>query len=135
MTFSLQLARHRRSHAPRPGGSRRGFTLVELLTVLMVMGTVGRITLPNVHNLVLNARAQEVANRVALVHLAAVDYMQDHGDWPDDVYAGQIPPGLDAYLPEGFAFEGEGYRLDWENWMVPDGLPDDPGLGELDGGG
>jgi hypothetical protein len=92
---------------------------------------MGRVAVPNVHELVLQARAQEVAGNLEIIHLAAVNYRQDKGAWPSDAYTGQVPTGLQPYLPDGFSFDGEGYRLDWENWLLPDGLPDDPDLGEI----
>ena len=42
-----------------------------------------------------------------------------------------MPPGLDEFLPENFNFNRAGYRLDWENWMLPNGLPQDPQSGVL----
>ena len=29
-------------------------------------------------------------------------------------------------LPEGFSFDRARYQLDWENWVLPQGLPGDP---------
>lgn len=114
---------------PRPGRASRGFTLLELLTVLMVMGTMGRVAVPSVHDLVLQARAQEVAARLDVIHMAAVDHRQTEGVWPADEWTGSVPPGLAPHLPDAFRFQGEGYRLDWERWELPDGLPGDPGPG------
>lgn len=134
MTFTFRLFRRRGRRpppSPSPGASRSGFTLLELLTAVMVMGTLGRIAVPNVHELVLQARAQEIAANLAVLHMAAVDYQRDRGTWPHDAWVGQVPEGLEPYLPEGFDLQGEGYRLDWERWRVPDGLPDDPRPGEL----
>lgn len=132
MTFTLRLFRRRRWRAPVPSGaSRGGFTLLELLTAFMVMGTLGRIATPNVHELVLQARAQEIAANLGVLRLAAVDYQRDRGAWPGDAWSGQVPEGLEPYLPEGFDLQGEGYLLDWESWRVPGGLPDHPEPGEL----
>lgn len=132
MSFVFRFFRRRPSRAPSPAPRRRaGFTLVELLTAVMVMGTLGRIAVPNVHELVLQARAQEIAANLGVLHLAAEEYRRDQGAWPENAWVGQVPEGLEEYLPEGFDLQGEGYRLDWERWRLPDGLPGDPEPGEL----
>ncbi len=118
------LALLRRRRPPRPSTGRpRGFTMVEVLTVVVVAGTLARIGVPSFHEVLLKARATEVIADFETVRLAVFGYHADHLQWPLDGYTGQVPSGLEAYLPENFSFEGLGYRLDWENWPVPDGLP------------
>ncbi|MGD8320166.1 MAG: hypothetical protein PVJ02_06920 [Gemmatimonadota bacterium] len=98
---------------------------MELITVVMVMGTLVRMSVPNLHDLLLKARATEVAGYFQTVRLAAMSYHADHHRWPDDGYAGLVPTDLAPYLPQGFSFQQQGYRLDWESWALPDGLPGD----------
>jgi len=129
MTFSWQLHRHRGRRGPATGD--RGFTVVELLTVVMLAGTLGRVAAPDFHELFVQARAQEVVADVQILQLAVVTYQDDHGSWPEDTYAGVVPDGLESYLPEGFDMRGAGYRLDWDNWLLPDGLPENPDIGGL----
>ncbi|HKJ01297.1 MAG TPA: prepilin-type N-terminal cleavage/methylation domain-containing protein [Longimicrobiales bacterium] len=104
----------------------RGFTMVELLTVAVVMSTLARMAVPNFHDVLLRARAAEVAGDFETVRVAVMNYHADHLRWPKDGYTGQIPAGLDRYLPDGFRFDRPGYRIDWENWTLPSGLPTDP---------
>ena len=119
----------------RPRRTRRqtlgGFTMVEVLTVAVVMGTLVRIALPNFHEVLLRARAAEVVGDFEVVRLAVAGYYTDRGEWPPDSYTGVVPEGLDPYLPDNFSFEGAGYRLDWENWVLPDGLPQAPEVRSL----
>lgn len=126
------LSRLRRSPEPRRprslDGERHGFTLVEVLTVAVVMGTLVRIAIPNFHEIVLKARAAEVLGDFDVVRVAVENYHADHLQWPEDTYTGQIPDGLAEYLPEGFSFFGAGYSLDWENWVLPGGLPQAPNV-------
>lgn len=117
---------------PEDLGSRRGgFTMVEVLTVAVVMGTLVRIAIPNFHEILLKARAAEVLGDFETVRIAVLNYNADHHTWPEDGYTGQIPQGLGEYLPDNFDLTGPGYRLDWENWILPDGLPRNPGSGIL----
>lgn len=125
--------RARRVSERDPGVRRRGFTMVEMLTVAVVMGTLARIATPDFNNVVLGARASTVAGDFQIVRLAVINYRADHIDWPADGYEGLVPDGLASYLPDGFSFVRQGYRIDWENWALPDGLPGHPGAGELVG--
>jgi prepilin-type N-terminal cleavage/methylation domain-containing protein len=110
---------------------RHGFTMVEVLTVAVVMGTLVRMAVPSFHEVLLMARAAEVVGDFEVVRVAVLNYHADHFQWPLDGYAGQVPPGLEEYLPDNFSFDGQGYRLDWENWDLPNGLPKDPDVGAL----
>ena len=105
--------------------------MVEVLTVAVVMGTLVRMAVPNFHDLLLRARAAEVVGEFETLRIAALGYYADHREWPADAYTGQIPDGLQEYLLEGYSFDQAGYRLDWENWVLPDGLPQHPETGVL----
>ena len=100
--------------------------MIEMITVAVVMGTLVRVALPNLHDALLNARAAEVVTEFETVRLAVLSYRSNHAQWPEDAYVGQIPSGLAEFLPEDFDFIGAGYRLDWENWVLPSGLPQHP---------
>ena len=51
-----------------------------------------------------------------LIRLAAYNYQTDEQAWPAEESGGVVPPGLDAYLPEGFDLVNQGYTLDFEYW-------------------
>ena len=102
---------------------RRGFTLIELAIVVLIMGILARIALPTYQNLVLKARAVEALADINTVRLAAYEYNADTNQWPDDVNRGVVPPELQPYLGPDFSFEREHYHLDWDNWTLPDGSP------------
>ena len=104
---------------------RRGFGLVEVATVALIMGTLARIAVPNFHEVLLRSRAAEVAGDFDVVRVAALNYHAKYLSWPSDAYTGVVPQGLEEFLPEGFSFTRAGYKLDWENWLLPDGLPQD----------
>jgi hypothetical protein len=84
------------------------------------------MAMPSFHDVLVRARAAEVIGAFEVVRVAVLSYHADHHQWPPDGHTGQVPPGLAAYLPENFSFEGAGYSLDWENWVLPGGLPQDP---------
>ena len=77
------------------------------------------------------ARAAEVVGHFETVRVAVLNYQSEHLEWPQDAYVGQIPPGLEEFLPDGYSFDRPGYRIDWENWVLPNGLPRHPETGIL----
>jgi len=104
----------------------RGVTLLELLVVVVVLGTLVRIALPNVQQVRVRGEAARVIGDLQAVQVAALNYHEEHRSWPADRGPGATPPELIPYLPQGFTFRREGYLLDWENWTIPDGLPRHP---------
>ena len=105
-----------------------GFTMVELMTTLMVISVVVRMGIPSYREIRLKAEAVQVAGDFNVVRQAAFEYMTEHNDWPQDFGAGQVPPELTDYLPPGFSFNRSRYQLDWEHWAIPSGLPSQPDL-------
>ena len=114
-------------------GDRQGFTLIELLVVVLVLGILVRLALPAYQVLMLRARASAALSEIKTVQLAAYTYNVDTGQWPPDVNRGVTPPELEPYLDDPDAFVGDGYLLDWDNWMLPDGSPSQPGTDVLVG--
>jgi prepilin-type N-terminal cleavage/methylation domain-containing protein len=114
-------------------GHRDGFTLLELMVVVLVVGILARLALPAYQGLVLKARAAEALGDINAIRVAAYAYNADTNRWPPDVNRGVVPPELVPYLGDGFTFDREHYRLDWDNWMLPDGSPRYPDLGVLVG--
>ena len=106
-----------------PGDERRGFTLVEMMSVVLIAGTLARVGVPNYQEVHLKARAAEIAGEIRAVEVAALNYNAATNLWPEDAPPGEVPPELRPYLPAGFSFERNGYALEWENWRLADGLP------------
>jgi prepilin-type N-terminal cleavage/methylation domain-containing protein len=95
--------------------SRAGFTLVELLTVVIILGILAGIGLLKYLDLRNTARAAEVAGDFRAVMVGAYNYYSDFGDWPSDAGPGAPPPGLVPYLPASFTFSKPEYTLEYDN--------------------
>jgi hypothetical protein len=87
---------------------------------------LARLAFPEIHAFFTRVEARRVAEAVETVRDAAVRFHAETRRWPRDAATGEVPPELQGFLPEGFRFEGAGYRLDWERWTLPDGLPQAP---------
>jgi prepilin-type N-terminal cleavage/methylation domain-containing protein len=94
---------------------RAGFTIVELLLVMVIISVLAAIAIPNYRVVVTRARAADLLGRIDVVEVGVQSYLGDNNEWPDDEAPGAVPPGLTSYLPDGFTFTGEDYQLEWEN--------------------
>ena len=101
--------------AGRQGLGRRGFTLVELLLVVVIVSVLAAIAIPNYRVVVTRVRAADLLGRIDVVELAVHSYLGDNNSWPLDEAPGTVPTDLDGYLPDGFSFVGEDFQLEWEN--------------------
>ncbi|MDX1674330.1 MAG: hypothetical protein R3314_05940 [Longimicrobiales bacterium] len=111
--------------------ARSGLTLVELVIVVLLVGILGRIAIPSYQTFVYRARAAQALGDLNTVRLAAYEYNVDTNAWPADQNPGEVPPELVPYLSPEFTFDRDHYRLDWENWVMPDGTPKHPDTGVL----
>ena len=125
-----EAARAADSHRdPRRGG----FSLVELLMAVSIVGILAGLAIPNMRNMTFRARATTVAADIEVLRVATLNYNGDMHGWPADAAPGVLPPELSGFLPEGFSFDGNGYQLDFENLPFPGGLPGDPSTTQLIG--
>ncbi len=91
-------------------------TLIELLTVMVIISVLAAIVQPMLFNVIVKARAADVISDMQAIRLAAFTYQTDEQVWPAEVGSGVVPAGLGAYLPEGFDLVDDDYTLDYDNW-------------------
>lgn len=109
---------------------RGGFSLIELLMAVSIVGILAGLAIPNLRNMTWRARATEVAGDVEVVRVATVNYNADNANWPAEVAQGVIPAGMAEYLPELFSFQQNGYELDYER-ISPIVIPGDPSTNQV----
>jgi len=95
--------------------NRRGFTLVELLTTVAVIGLLASIALPRYQQIKKKATAAEVVSAMTTARGAAYNYSETAGSWPATSGLGSVPSGMDQYLPGGGTtiFHGSDHQLGW----------------------
>ena len=105
------------------GGSRQaGFSLIELLTVIVVIGILASIALPLLRGAIHKADAATIVEDGRTILLAGVLALHETGQFPGDAPAGVVPADLAPYLATGFDFDYEGVvTYKWESDNGPTG--------------
>lgn len=97
---------------------RRGFTLVELIVVIIVLGILSTIAVMKYIDLRNAALAAQMAQEVRAIQVAAFNYYAEKETWPAEVGPGAVPVGLGNLLPGQLALSLDrgDYMLDYENF-------------------
>lgn len=96
----------------KPVTKRRGFTLLELMVVVMIVGILAGLAIPNLRGAVLRADAARVLGDARAVGLAAHEFLSDHGRFPMTGTPGEVPEELETSLA-GVEFEYKGMTYTW----------------------
>ncbi len=98
--------------------TRRGFTIIELLIVMVVMGILAGLALLKTNDLRNAGIATQVSQEMRAVQVAAFAYYAGKETWPAETGPGAVPEGLGPLLPGQLAtsFDREQYLLDYDNF-------------------
>lgn len=98
---------------------KRGFTLIELIMVMTLVGILSAIALPRLSDATNKAHATHVISDFATIQLAGIQYYTEtSGDLPATAPVGVAPPELDYLLPDGFEFSYLSVTYRWRRWDV-----------------
>ncbi|HEU5219849.1 MAG TPA: type II secretion system protein [Gemmatimonadales bacterium] len=97
---------------------RTGFTLVELLTVIVVLSILAGIAVMKYIDMRNAALAAQMAEEVRAIQLAAFNYYAEAEDWPPEAGQNAVPVGLGPLLPGQLAtsFDRGQYQFDYDNF-------------------
>ncbi len=111
--YFINTARRReKGKSPYPAaGGMHGFTLVELLLVLMILALIGGLVLPGIIGKAESAKAKAAATQVDRLSMAVESYYLD---------TGSIPDSLDMLVTESGNVKG------WNGPYVKTSLMKDP---------
>lgn len=93
---------------------RHGFTFVELLVVVTIVGLLSSIAVPKYRAMKQRAQATNVLGDLQVVRVAVMNYYADHNQFPEEAGAGVAPANLEKYLPAGFGFKRDTWSMDYD---------------------
>lgn len=96
--------------------NRRGFTIIEMLIVVIIIGILATMAVLKYIDLRNHATAAAIARDVETVRVGAYSYWADHEVFPAETGDGVVPPTLENYLPHNFEFARQQYTYDWDNF-------------------
>ena len=88
-----------------------GFTLIEVLIVIAILGILASFLLPNVIQAYYKGRAAKVVNDLRVIRDTALRYHMDKNSWPRSRTWAVIPPEFKSYLPPGTTFNLSGWDV------------------------
>lgn len=94
-------------------GSRRGVTLIELLTVVVLIGILATIVIPRYQAVVNRARAASILGDVRVIQFAYSNFSALEGGRTRNSGWRRVPRDLQEYLPAGFEFGTEFADYRW----------------------
>ena len=68
--------------ARRSRGAPGGFTLIELMLVVVIVSILAAFAIPNYQIVVVRARASDLLGRIDVVNVAVQSYLSDNNAWP-----------------------------------------------------
>ena len=78
--------------------SRRGFTLIEIMAVVVILGTLAAIAIPSFGSLTDEAKQSTFIANLKIYASAANLFVAKNTQYPEDSSSGAIPTGLETYI-------------------------------------
>jgi prepilin-type N-terminal cleavage/methylation domain-containing protein len=91
----------------------KGFTLIEILIVVAILGILASLLLPSAIQAYYKGRAAKVVNDMRVIRDTALRYQVDKNSWPRSRTWGRTPPEFQSYLPPGTSFDLSGWDVEF----------------------
>ena len=84
--------------------TRRGFSIIELLVVMTIIGLLARIAVPHYTDMKRRAIAASIMGDMQTIRMATYTFYTERSTWPPDYGPGIVPAELRDLLPKDFPF-------------------------------
>jgi prepilin-type N-terminal cleavage/methylation domain-containing protein len=98
--------------------TRRGFTFVELMIVVTIVGILASIAIPKFRDLKRRATAAQILGDFDVVRHAAMTFLTDSGYFPPESGSGQASESMTAYLPTNFKMAKPEWTMDYDHFKI-----------------
>lgn len=117
MFESSRVRERRRSRLCRSAAGQKGFTLIELMIVIAIIGILAAIAIPAYQNYVIRAQVSEGLAMSSGAKVAIWDYFTDHGSYPpSNESAGlALPASLASHYVTSIDIAGGKIRVEYGN--------------------
>ncbi len=96
-------------------GRRSGFTLIELMVVVTIVGLLAALAQPSLQRVLLKAQASAAIGELDVLRRAVQQYEAEYLSYPAEAAEGVIPTGLAPFLPDNYSFTHAGFVMDYDN--------------------
>lgn len=101
----------------RSRAAQAGFTLVEIMMVVLIISVLGMLAVPTVARIQRRAKSTAILNDFRVFAAAFDAYAQENGSWPAETAAGVVPAGMSTHLntTAWTRVTPMGGKYNWEN--------------------
>lgn len=95
--------------------NKRGFTLVEIMVVVVIIGIVLSMVIPSFKKIRMASENSRLRNDIRTIAESFSTYTLEYGLFPNDTGPGVIPPEMVDHIPTAFTSRTPiGGQYDWE---------------------
>ena len=100
--------------------SHRGFTLVEIMIVVVIIGLLATMAVPGFQMVRQNAQNNRFIHDIGVIRNTFDQYSLEQGQWPPDAGPATAPTGIEDYMPATIwsADTSIGGNWEWDNGVL-----------------